>query len=320
MITEQELGVQVQTDPPAQSQPIPFKVRKYDKLQKDEIAFILFALTYQIIGAIVFYFYTNISSILLAFQLPTGEWSLETFKYSIQNLMDSGGDLGIAVKNTTIFFVKDILIIAWQFLISYFFYKKIRGARAFQMIFYIPGIISGVAMANMFSGFITPSGPLGTILTKLGVEKVPEFLADSRYANATMLFYTVWLGWAGNMLLFCGTLARIPVELLESARLDGISGGKELTRIILPLVWPTISTIVLLTMTGFFGAGGPVLLFTKGEYKTWTIGYWLFDKIKYTGTAAYNEVSATGLLFTIVGVPIIMTLRWLMEKIPAVEY
>jgi ABC-type sugar transport system permease subunit len=320
MSEKQELSVQGQAETPAKEQPATLKVRKYDKLQKDEVAFILFALTYQIIGAIVFYFYTNISSVLLAFKLPTGEWSLETFKYSIQNLADSDGALGIGIKNTTIFFVKDILMIAWQFVVSYFFYKKIKGARVFQMIFYIPGIISGVAMANMFAGFITPSGPLGALLTKLGVDRVPEFLADSRYANGTMLVYTIWLGWAGNMLLFCGTLARIPVELLESARLDGISGGKELTKIILPLVWPTISTIVILTMTGFFGAGGPVLLFTKGEYKTWTIGYWLFDKIKYVGTAAYNEVSATGLLFTLVGAPIIMGLRWLMEKIPAVEY
>lgn len=320
MIEEQDLNVQEQVEVSPQPKTVSFKVRKYNKLQKDEIAFILFVLTYQIIAAIVFYFYVNISSILLAFKLPTGEWSLDTFKFAIQNLMDSESDLGIGIKNTTIFFIKDILMIAWQFLISYFFYKKIKGARVFQMIFYIPGIISGVAMANMFSGFITPSGPLGTILTELGMKKVPEFLADSRYANGTMLIYTIWLGWAGNMLLFCGTLARIPVELLESARLDGISGGKELTKIILPLVWPTISTIIILTMTGFFGAGGPVLLFTKGEYKTWTIGYWLFDKIKYVGTAAYNEVSATGLLFTVVGVPIIMTLRWLMEKIPAVEY
>ena len=38
------------------------------------------------------------------------------------------------------------------------------------------------------------------------------------------------------------------------------------------------------------------------------------------GAGSYNLVSAAGLCFTLVGVPIILFVRWLMEKVPAVEY
>lgn len=89
---------------------------------------------------------------------------------------------------------------------------------------------------------------------------------------------------------------------------------------VVPLIWPTMSTLLILNLTGIFGAGGPILLFTKGAAKTTTIGYWIFDKIKYHGTAAYNEVSAVGLLFTLVGVPVILFFKWLIEKIPVVDY
>lgn len=122
------------------------------------------------------------------------------------------------------------------------------------------------------------------------------------------------------MLLFGGALARIPTEILESARIDGISMGKEVVFMIIPLVWPTLSTILILNMTGLFTASGPILLFTKGSYGTMTIAYWIFDAVAYKGVSAYNQVAAGGLIFTVIGAPIVLFVKWLIEKIPTVEY
>ena len=122
------------------------------------------------------------------------------------------------------------------------------------------------------------------------------------------------------MLLFGGAFARIPTELIEAAKLDGITPVKEFIYLILPLVWSTLSTLLILNMTGLFAASGPILLFTKGAYRTTTIGYWIFDKVKYVGVSAYNEVAAAGLVFSAIGVPVIMFFKWLLERIPTVEY
>ena len=122
------------------------------------------------------------------------------------------------------------------------------------------------------------------------------------------------------MLLLCGALARIPLEILESARLDGINPLKELVFMILPLIWSTLSTLFILQMTKLFTASGPILLFTGGAYQTTTIGFWIFSKVAYQGAGAYNSVAAAGLIFTAVGAPIILFIKWLIEKIPVVEY
>ena len=122
------------------------------------------------------------------------------------------------------------------------------------------------------------------------------------------------------MLLLGGALARVPLEILESARLDGISPAKELIYMILPLIWSTLSTLLILSMTSLFIADGPILLFTRGKFQTATIGYWIFDKVYFQGVGAYNAVAAAGLVFTVIGAPVILFVKWLIEKVPVVEY
>lgn len=291
---------------------------------KGAIFFVVSLLIIPVVHWLIFWLGVNLNSILMAFQMPSGEWTLTTMQDVIREIFsqDMSLDMGLSVslKNTLIYFVKDTLMIPVQLIIAYFLYKKVKGYNVFQVIFYLPLIISGVTFANVFSNFVAPAGPLGFILKSCGVDPIPEFLANSDYSTGTILFYTIWVGWGGNMLLLCGALARVPVEILESARLDGISPTRELVQMILPLIWSTLSTLLILNMTGLFTASGPILLFTKGAYKTSTIGYWIFDKIYYQGAGAYNSVAAAGLVFTVIGVPIILFVKWLIERVPVVEY
>ena len=282
--------------------------------------FITVMLIIPILHWITFWFVVNINSILLAFKIPTGDWSLETMKVVFRALRAGDSSLNIAIRNTFIYFSKDVIMLFFQMIIAYFFYKKLLGYKIFRIIFYIPSIVSGVAIATMFANFIAPSGPLGVILSNLGVDPVPEFLADSDYATKSILIYTIWLGWGGNMLLFGGAFARIPTELIEAAKIDGITPLKEFVYLILPLVWSTLSTLLILNMTGLFSASGPILLFTRGEFQTTTIGYWIFDKVAFVGLSAYNEVAAAGLVFSCIGIPVILFFKWLLERIPVVEY
>ena len=76
---------------------------------------------------------------------------------------------------------------------------------------------------------------------------------------------------------------------------------------------------------GYFRASGPILLFDPdASYGTITISFWIFKQVYGSGaiggTGSYGLVSAAGLCFTLVGVPLIMFTRWLLNKIPVVEY
>lgn len=293
---------------------------KKKKLLLDRI-FVVSMLCIPVVHWLVFWLGVNFNSILMAFQIPSGAFTFETMKYMIRSIfMAEDPQMIVAIKNTLIYFLKDTLMIPFQLMIAYFLYKKIYGRKFFQIMFYLPAIVSGVAISTMFKELIMPNGPFGLLLQAVGVENVPLFLSDSRYATGTILFYSVWLSWGGHMLLFGGALARIPTEILESARIDGITTGKEVVFMIVPLVWPTLSTILILNMTGLFTASGPILLFTKGAYGTMTISYWIFDAVAYKGISAYNQVAAGGLIFTMIGAPIVLFVKWLIEKIPTVEY
>lgn len=298
--------------------------KKHSGLHLGDKIFVLTMLSIPLIIFINGWVFVNFNSVLMAFKLPSGEWSLDSFRAVFDNIkgttLNKDFAIATALKNTGLWFLKSTLMLPFELLISYFLYKNIKGSKVFQVIFYLPGIVSGVAMATAFSNFIAPNGPFGQILLKLGVEKVPKFLANSDYAMPTLLFYSVWLGWGGNMLLLVGALARIPVEVLEAARIDGVKPFKEFTMFIIPLVWGTLSTLFILNMTNIFGEVGPVMLFTQGDFETATMGYWIFYKLQMGGVSEYNEVAATGLLLTAIAVPVVMTIRWLIEKVPVVDY
>ena len=107
--------------------------------------------------------------------------------------------------------------------------------------------------------------------------------------------------------------------------MDGCSAFREFFVMILPMIMPTISTLIIVSCTSIVATTGPILLFTNGGYNTTTISFWIFEKIYGGGvsgglTSNYNIVSCTGLCFTLISLPVIFLIRFLMEKIPVVEY
>lgn len=297
------------------------KRKKLTKKQKINLLFIWSMLLIPIAQWVMFYFYVNLDSFVLAFREVNGVWTMGYMKTAWHDLTTGGSALLNAITNTLIYFVKDLLMIPFQLLIAYFLYKEITGSKFFRIMFYLPSLISGVVMVTVYSTLIAPYGAVGQLIESI-FGSCPSFLADSRYATWAIVIYTIWLGWGGNMLIFGGSLSRIPTEMFEAARIDGITPGKEMTRLILPLMWPTLSTVLILNLTGLFAAGGPILLFDSAKLNVGidTVGFWMFEKVWKNGAAAYNEVSATGLILTLIGAPVILFIRWLIEKVPKVEY
>ena len=109
---------------------------------------------------------------------------------------------------------------------------------------------------------------------------------------------------------------------MEYAKIDGVGTWRELVQIIIPMIWPTVSTMLTFAIVGLFTASGPILLFTKGQYGTYTISFWIFDLVQgVNGVTNFEYASAVGLFFTLVGVPIVMTVRHFINKlVEIVEY
>ena len=64
--------------------------------------------------------------------------------------------------------------------------------------------------------------------------------------------------------------------------------------------------MILLSSINVFGADGPLLLFTKGQYRTMTLSFWIFGMTTGIGSATdYEYASAIGLIMTLLGLPIV---------------
>lgn len=121
-------------------------------------------------------------------------------------------------------------------------------------------------------------------------------------------------------------MSRIPPEIMEAATIDGCSWGRELFSMVIPLVWPTISTTLILLFTSLFNSTGPILLFADAgrqglldNKQVTTIAFWIYQKTR--SGVDLNYPAAIGVFFTAVSVPIVFVIRFIFNKIdPEVTY
>lgn len=274
----------------------------------------------------IWWLYPNASSFVIAFQDRTGNPTWANFVEVWSSLTRNDGILGQSLRNTLIFSVLSIFVhIPLVVFVCYFLYKRIFGYKTFRIIFYLPAIIPTVALAGTFKSFISVTGPLGEICNWLNIPLSDQgLLADPNTALGTIVFYYLWTSVAGGMLIINGAMARIPIEVLEAAKIEGCGIVREAVQIVLPLIWPTVSTLITLACTSIIGAGGSLTLLLQPDtqYGTSTLQYWMFKQVYGSGYGSgdYGVVSAMGLCFTVVLIPFITGVRKLMDKIQNVEY
>ena len=275
------------------------------KKLKDTI-FVYCLIALPLIEFFTIYVYVNVDSFFLAFQRGGKFAGLENFKMLWDEVRADNSTILVAIKNTFIYFGADLILFVWSIFLSYFFYKKILGYKFFRFVLYMPAIISPVVFVVLFKNLTSVNGAIALIVKNFNPDfRMPNLLARSETATWTMVVYVLWMGWTKNMLYLGGSLARIPLEVLESARLDGVGPWDELTKILVPLLLPTLSTLLLLDVVGILGSSGPILLFTKGDYNTTTISYWMFTLVYNTGNDQYVKASAAGICLTLIMFPVV---------------
>ncbi len=290
---------------------------KKSKMTLKRKLFIIGMVSVPVLSFLVFYVYVNFNSILMAFQqLKNGEviYSFKNFEMLFNEFANPFSVMKESVINTLIFFSVNLFImIPLTSVLSYFLYKKILFYKFFRVVFFLPSIISAVVLTMLYRYILSVDGPIVALLVNIfNLPVKPEIFADSRYALTAIIIYGIWTGFGSNMILFNGAMSRIPEEIIEAGELDGIGCFRELVQIVIPLVWPTLSTVIILASVGIFTASGPILLFTKGEFGTYTISFWIFMQVYNGGNMEY--ASAVGLFFTVIGFPFVFAVKYLLTR------
>jgi multiple sugar transport system permease protein len=285
-------------------------------------------LIYSIVQFFVFYIGININSILLSFQkYNEGVYEFLPFTDLLKNYRNVFDDflhmpaLITAAKNSAILlFWTTIVAFPIQIFVSYSIYKKCRFSGFFTVILMLPSMIPGIVFLMIFRYFIEYGIPV-----VVGDPRFPSLITNIDTAFGTVIFYVMWLGFAGGLIIYLGAMARIPTSLIEYGQLEGINAFQEIWYVVLPMIFPTITVFVVGWAIGFFTNYGPLYAF-YADYapaNVQTIGYYFFVQvIGYNSSPLnYPYASAAGLIFTLIAAPITMTIRWLMEKFgPNPEY
>lgn len=282
------------------------------RAQKIFLAVILFL---PISNFLIFWLYVNFNSILLAFQQrQNGEliWTFSNFNLLFREVSTYGSVFWLALKNTMLFFSSNLLItLPVSVIFCYFLYKKVFAYKVFRVIFYLPSIVPASVLVVIFKYIIATNGPLGTMMMTLGHEPI-SLLREASTAIWTILFYSIFMSFGGNLVLLSGAMSHIDKSIIEAGQIDGAGLFREFFGIVIPLIWPTLSTLIIFSFVGIFGASGPILLFTQGGADTTTISYWIYEQVYRT--SEYHYPAAIGLTFTLVGMPVSLSILRLFRK------
>lgn len=272
---------------------------------------------------LVFWLYVNFDSIILSFTYD-GKFSLRNYIGIINNFISSAdSELGIALRNTVIyFFVNYFIVQTLNVLLAYFLYKKIKGYKFFRFFLYLPNLLAGAMLTTIYKELISYDGPIINFLYEMGIiSKRLQLLRDVRTAMPMSVVFSLWVWVGGTMIYTVGAMSRIPQEVIEAAKLDGITPWQEFVHIILPLISGTLSTLYIIGAAGILSAGGATLFLTNGNYGTSTLTFWIFWGIYTGGTTNAGPSCALGILMTLITLPLTLFVRWLAGKIsPEVSY
>lgn len=289
--------------------------RRRKKRATSEILFIISSLAIPIFVFILFYIVPNSSAFLMAFQGRDGSWTTDNFVRVFESLKDGGNDLRVGLRNTLLAFGINVLVYPLKVLVPFFIYKKIPFYKLHRVLFFLPMIFFSVATTLVVTQLLAPNGFIAEAVAGLmGLNYSPDLLADSRFANVVIFAEMLWFGFPGDLIIWGGTFARIPNELLESGRLDGTNWWTEFTKIVVPIVWPTVGLQMVLMACTLFSCGGKAFLFTKGAYGTMTLSCWLQLQLlngsgnQYTSNV-YNYMSAVGVCMTVIAVVLATFIR-----------
>jgi ABC-type sugar transport system permease subunit len=226
-----------------------------------------------------------------------------------------------ALNNSSIVFLFGLLFgSTGAILFSYYIFKNYPASLFFKILLYVPHIISSVVTVIMYKFFVEVTVP--EIYMLITGEPMKGLIANADTRQGMIIFFSIWISWGTNVLLYSGTMSSISDSVIESGQLEGITPTKELILIVLPLIWPTFVTFMVVSVTGFFTNQMNLYSFygPTAPSSLHTFGYYLYAETLQAGFFEYPYLSAIGMLMTAIAIPLTLLVRWLLTRFgPSVE-
>ena len=150
----------------------------------------------------------------------------------------------------------------------------------FRVALFTPVVTNLVAVAVIWKYlFQQRYGIVNYALGALGIHPL-DWLGNPHLAMPTIILFAVWKNFGYAMIIVLAGLQAIPGELYEAARLVGAGAWRQLRHITLPMLGPTLMTVGLLTMVGYFQLFAEPYVITEGGplQSTLSVLYLMYDQ------------------------------------------
>lgn len=263
-----------------------FKVSKLAR--KEEVEFYLFISPW-LVGFILFGGGPMIASLIISFTkwplLSSPKWiGLGNYTKLFNDPLFYKSLINTAYYS----FASVALGIIAAFIAALLLNQKLTGITWFRTIYYLPSVVSGIAIAILFIWIYNPQfGLFNYLLSKLGIVG-PSWLWDDKWAMPALIIMSLW-GIGGNMVIFLAGLQGVPQSLYEASKIDGANWWQQFRHITLSVMSPVIFLVLIISLIGSFQIflqsyvmtrGGPgnatltcVLYIYQNAFQWWKMGY-----------------------------------------------
>lgn len=150
--------------------------------------------------------------------------------------------------------------------------QRVRGIYVFRTIFYLPSVVSGVAVAILWTWLFHPQyGLINFFLSLIGIQG-PEWLYSLQWSMPAMILMSLW-SIGGSMLIYLAGLQGIPEHLYEAASIDGANAFTRFRHVTIPMISPVIFFNLILSIIGSFQVFTNIYVMTQGGPANSTMVY-----------------------------------------------
>jgi len=153
-------------------------------------------------------------------------------------------------NNFKLVFISLVVQIPMGIILAVLLSSKLKGTQIFKSFFFIPMLLSSVAVAFLWRYlFDFNFGIINNLITLMGFQGV-DWLGNPNIAFYSVIAPISWRFIPLYMIIFMAGLAGIPNQLYEAARIDGASSFQTFWKITLPLLKPTVVSASVLIIVG----------------------------------------------------------------------
>lgn len=193
--------------------------------------------------------------------------------------------------------------------------KKASVKKNIQLILYAPNFISVVVIAGMLFIFLSPMGPINTILSVF-TDKPISFMSDPNSFITIYILSGIWQGAGWASIIYVAALSNVDPQLHDAATIDGASLLQRGWHIDLPTLKPMMAVLFILAAGGIMGIGfeKAYLMQTAMNIPTSEIiATYVYKVGLQAGDYAYS--SAVGLFNSVINVILLIFVNFVVKKL-----